>query len=63
MKKTLLIIIPGLFISMIPMVGAYIYYNGPEWVRAGEGFHLAMSCITMIVSIFAGTLYYIIESE
>jgi len=58
MKKLLIGLISGLVIIAIPMIGAYVFYNGSEWVRAADGCHLIFSCICLAVTILGTTIYY-----
>ncbi len=61
MKKLLIGITSGSFMSMIPMIGAYIYYNGPEWVRSVDGMFLTFSCILTFIVVLVATIYYLAE--
>ncbi len=62
MKKLLILITSGLFISAIPLIGAYAYHNGPVWVRASDGMFLTQSCILSLLVILMFTFYYFIEN-
>ncbi len=61
MKKLLILITSGAFISAIPLIGAYVYHNGPEWVRTSDGMFLTFSCILSLFVILMVTIYYFIE--
>ncbi len=59
--KMLIGVTSGLFISMVPMLGAFIFCNGPEWVRLFNGLHIVLSCTLLMATIFTGAFIYLVE--
>ena len=52
MKKPLILVTAGLSISAIPLAGAFVFHNGPEWIRSDGGGLLAVSCIFLTITVF-----------
>ncbi len=61
MKKLLTIVTSGLLISVIPLIGTYVFHSGPEWVRYANGSGLAISCISLAATVFAVAFYILTD--